>query len=377
MGDGNKALEVRQDVCSWVPAAALRYVAHTEQGVSIRGLARDAGCHASTVLRQVRSFEARRDDPLIDEALRRIGVWLEHHSPDKSAQRDSDQSASKEDEMTELEVMPVDTDGATLSDARLREEARRILQRLSEPGAVLAVAAEMDKAVVVRETEASSTRTAVVDRHVAEAMALKNWISCAAPARISRYKITGAGRITLEQLRAEADLKKPAFVQSDAAFLGAEAEDDAPVRQVRKRYGTVETPLVLLARRRDGDGARFLSEEMVRAGERLREDFEMAQVELHPDAEWESVLDAFDPQGSEDLARATKSARGSVRRALEDLGPGLSDVTLRCCCFLEGLESAEKKMGWSARSGKIVLRIALQRLQRHYDALGDEASMMG
>jgi hypothetical protein len=40
---------------------------------------------------------------------------------------------------------------------------------------------------------------------------------------------------------------------------------------------------------------------------------------------------------------------------------------LRCCCFLEGLETAEQRMGWSARSGKIVLRIGLQRLRRHYD----------
>jgi len=42
-------------------------------------------------------------------------------------------------------------------------------------------------------------------------------------------------------------------------------------------------------------------------------------------------------------------------------------VALRCCCYLQGLEIVEKRMGWSARSGKIVLRIALQRLRRHYD----------
>jgi hypothetical protein len=42
-------------------------------------------------------------------------------------------------------------------------------------------------------------------------------------------------------------------------------------------------------------------------------------------------------------------------------------VVLRVCCFLEGIETTERRMGWAARSGKIVLRIALQRLQRHYE----------
>jgi hypothetical protein len=47
---------------------------------------------------------------------------------------------------------------------------------------------------------------------------------------------------------------------------------------------------------------------------------------------------------------------------MEALGPGLSDVVMRVCCFLEGLETTERRLGWSARSGKVVLKIGLQRL---------------
>jgi hypothetical protein len=59
-------------------------------------------------------------------------------------------------------------------------------------------------------------------------------------------------------------------------------------------------------------------------------------------------------------------ARARVVAALEALGEGLTDVALRCCCQLEGLEAAEKHLGWSARSGKVVLRIALMHLRDHY-----------
>ena len=51
-----KPAEVRQCDCACRHGCRrLRlYLAHTEAGIPIRGLARDAGCHASTVLRQIR-----------------------------------------------------------------------------------------------------------------------------------------------------------------------------------------------------------------------------------------------------------------------------------------------------------------------------------
>lgn len=63
-----------QNAPTWVPQDAWRYLAHTEAGLPIRALARSAGCHASTVLRQIRRLENRRDDLLVDEALRRLGT---------------------------------------------------------------------------------------------------------------------------------------------------------------------------------------------------------------------------------------------------------------------------------------------------------------
>lgn len=361
---------------SWVPEPALRYLAHTESGTPIRALARQAGCHASTVLRQVRAFEARRDDLLVDEALRRLGRQVQIH--EKSG------SGFKENRMIALHHST--DEKTTVTETRLKAEATRILRRLCESGAVLAVSAELEKAVVVRDSDASGTnRTAVVDREVAEAMALKDWITCDAPGRVSRYRITGVGRSALNRLIAEAENLASGFGESQAVFADQHREWDA--REVetdeghrkRIRCNMAETPLTLLARRKDRDGQRFLSEDLVRAGERLREDFELAQMAPRVTQNWEWFLTGSD-QGQFSMSQGTTgsdAAGARVMGALRDLGPGLGDVVLRCCCYLEGLERAEKRMGWSARSGKIVLRIALQRLKRHYEGLGDAGALMG
>jgi DNA-binding MarR family transcriptional regulator len=369
---------------TWVPDSARRYLAHTESGQSIRDLARHGGCHASTVLRQIRRVETRRDDPLVDEALRVLGLIHFKSAGQTSGLLKSPAVLQKDNADMTLHARQsaTTTDAATLA-----TEARRVLRRLCETGAVLAVAAEMEKAVVVRDgADGSSTRTAVVDRPIAQAMALKDWIASPTPdkskGRITRYSITAAGRAALSRLLAEHENTMRA--EKDTGFAEAQTpfgdqhrawgdktvagEGAAPSRRVR--YNMAESPLTALARRRDKEGQPFLTDDLVSAGERLREDFELAQMGPRVSQNWDRFLTGggrggFVPDSG--VGNGPSAARDRVAHALADLGPGLSDVALRCCCYLEGLETAEKRMGWSARSGKIVLRIALQRLKRHYE----------
>nr|WP_094035355.1 DUF6456 domain-containing protein [Antarctobacter heliothermus] len=356
-----RSLTPAETLPNWVPEAARVYLAHTEQGCSIRELARQAGCHASTVLRQVRRIETRRDDPLIDAALCNLGA-AGPECPEQNTRKDTDPMNAA--------TTPMPPDESTLA-----REARRVLRRMCESGAVLAVAAEMDKAVVVRDTgDGGNTRTAVIDVAVAQAMALKDWIACEAPGRISRYRITSAGRAALNRLVAEQENKVRGFAEAQAGFdtgRAAEAALDEVERDPRARKGRymlAESPLTALGRRRSKDGEPFLSDVLIAAGERLREDFELAQIGPRTTQNWDQFLTAG---VSTALAAAGDSgaaaAQDRLQSALRDLGPGLGDVALHCCCYLEGLETTEQRLGWSARSGKIVLRIALQRLRRHYE----------
>jgi len=348
---------------TWIPEAAVHYLFHIELGRSLRDIARETGCHASTVLRRVRRYENRRDDPLVDGAFDRLSARTSGHVQSKESR---DMTATIHAQLAAED--PRDLQG----------EALRALRRLAETGAVLAVAHDMDKAVVVRELPGGrSTKTTVVEREVAEVMALNEWISGTASGRVTRYTITGVGRAALRRMLAEA--------QGDAATEDGMAEAAAPYaaqhrdtvarpeggRGTRRiKYNLAESPLAALARRRDKDGQPFLSDELVAAGERLREDFELAQMGPRVAQNWESFLTGPRPNAgpSHDTRGGTaEAARTRVHEALADLGPGLGDVALRCCCFLEGIETTERSMGWSARSGKVVLRIALQRLKLHYE----------
>lgn len=371
--DGTQAHNLPRGIPRWVPEGTARYLVHTQQGISIRELARVSGVHASTVSRQVRRVEGRRDDPLVDEALETLGRALSRQGGsevERNAMNERDVMSNAAEKLeAELQAQEV-----------LNKQARRVLRRLCETGTRLAVAENMDNAVVV---SASGDRIAVVPAEVAQAFALKDWIHCDKPGRISRYAITAAGRAALSRLVAETENARAAarssgFAEAQTPFAAQHREWGERVvtppegsKPKRQRFNVAESPLTLLARRKDRDGNPFLNEDLVRAGERLREDFELAQMGPRVAQNWDRFLTGgarggFSGEGG--IGCGPAGARERVAQAMADLGPGLSDVALRCCCFLEGLEVAEKRMGWSARSGKIVLRIALQRLAQHYAA---------
>ncbi|CAN0579480.1 unnamed protein product, partial [Ectocarpus sp. 12 AP-2014] len=352
----------------WVPEGVARYLAHVETGRSIRSIAREAGCHASTILRQVRRTETRRDDLLVDLALKRLGYAQRAGSFFHRPRGDNDML------MTTATDTIYDASAKALpDDAELKRTGPRILRRLNEQGACLAIAEDMDVAVVVRDSEDGQTlKTAKLDRKLAEVMALKEWISLASDGRIARYKITGAGRMALKQFMAEEEASRVAMGEnadpySDQQRDWAKRNTGADTNTRRGiRYGATESPMLALARRKDKDGTVFLRAEFVAAGERLREDYELAQMSPKPEENWERFVNgAATPKASG--GSNAERAQERVAKALADLGPGLGDVVLRCCCFLEGMEAVERRMGWSARSGKIVLRIALMRLKGHYD----------
>ena len=53
-------------------------------------------------------------------------------------------------------------------------------------------------------------------------------------------------------------------------------------------------------------------------------------------------------------------------RWAQSAGAGLSDILWRIVCAGEGMRDAESALGWPARSGKVVLGLALDRVADHY-----------
>ncbi|WP_336247096.1 DUF6456 domain-containing protein [Octadecabacter dasysiphoniae] len=297
-------------------------------------------------MRQVRKVEQRRDDPLVDRAIKALA-----------------EEGSAAHPATELELM-------------------QALRRLAMPDALLAIALGMEQGVILQDTpKGDHDHGTKLPSETAMTLALRGWIAAGQTVgRVLRYRITPAGRVALRELTAQGENHARAMAEAPAGFEGAPKGvgvwDD---KHVMARMPSQDSPVVGLSRRKDRDGQPFLNRSMVRAAERLREDYELAQVGRpaagEPPKDWEAVLSAI--QNHQPVDTTGNGAAVQVAQALAFLGPGLSEIALRCCCLLEGLETTEKHMGWAARSGKVVLRIALQRLVLHYEATGELGPKIG
>jgi hypothetical protein len=132
-----------------------------------------------------------------------------------------------------------------------------------------------------------------------------------------------------------------------------------------------ESPLAWLRRRKGRDGRPMISAEEYEAGDRLRADFTRAQLTPSVTARWDAVASSrrsrrAAPDGGAGMSDSAIAAKTRLYSALDAVGPELAGILVDICCYLQGLEELEKRHGWPRRSGKVILRIALSALARHY-----------
>ena len=113
----------------------------------------------------------------------------------------------------------------------------------------------------------------------------------------------------------------------------------------------------------------FVTKRQYDAGERLRYDWELAQLAPRVTMSWDAAPMSRGRGGSAsrpDPRGAQIDARRRFEAAVASAGPGLSDILWRIVCAGEGMREAESALRWPARAGKLVLSFALDRIATYY-----------
>lgn len=231
-----------------------------------------------------------------------------------------------------------------------------VLRRLSLRGAVI----RKDDSGYRLFSRSSAARGAGIDPTIAREL-LTRGLADEATAGIT---VSAAGRVALRRRLAAGEED---FTLQHRAPRTLIVEGGSGPQAVT--VNTAESPLTWLRHRKGPDGRPMLDAAQYQAGERLRSDFTRGQMMPRITANWDaSVADGRRSGDSalSDLTDAALAARLRVEKAVDAVGPELGGVLLDFCCFLTGIEDIERARRWPARSAKIVLRLALSSLARHY-----------
>lgn len=113
-----------------------------------------------------------------------------------------------------------------------------------------------------------------------------------------------------------------------------------------------------------------LSDRQCAAGELLRRDYERAGLGARVTMIWDpSPPRERGTRAMPDPAAATHGqleAKARFHAAMDEAGAGLSDILWRVVCAGGPVPEAERALGWPARSGRLVLSLALDRIARYY-----------
>lgn len=150
-------------------------------------------------------------------------------------------------------------------------------------------------------------------------------------------------------------------LRDDGPGKGSASRNRRPARSVTVNIS--ESPLGWLFSRG------MVSVRQFDAGERLRSDWERAQLAPRITMSWDAAPVSARRSGSStrpDLNGAQVDAKRRFNEAIDAAGPGLSDILWRVVCSGEGMREAETALGWPARAGKLVLTFALDRVADYY-----------
>jgi hypothetical protein len=259
-----------------------------------------------------------------------------------------------------------------LTNREIAREARRIFRPLSRSGHHLTLLDGKDALYAVTGKRNLGKKAAVsTTKPFLDAFLKKGWIS---PVSATAWALNESGAAWLR--RAQADDSPFATqhrLESTRRFKAA----NGSFEQLRVNDG--EDPLGWLRARKGRGGKPLLNAAQMEAGLRLRHDFTLGHFTPRLTASWEHTGQGRKGRRNRagagvELSDSTLAARQRFRKSLNAVGPELSGVLVDICCFLKGLEEAEKANGWPQRSGKLVLQMALTALARHYGLISDQAA---
>ncbi|WP_379549782.1 DUF6456 domain-containing protein [Qipengyuania sp. DGS5-3] len=156
------------------------------------------------------------------------------------------------------------------------------------------------------------------------------------------------------------EVRKPVLVERELTEEGPRRGSGAKGKKRTVTMNLAESPISWLHARG------HLDERQYHAGERLLADYERAQLSPSVTMRWEPVR--IRSTGEQDLTASERQLAAKQRfdAAMMEAGSGLKDVLWHVVCGGEGLPTAEKALQWPARSGKLVLKIALDRVADFY-----------
>lgn len=263
-----------------------------------------------------------------------------------------------------------------LADNEVIREALVCFRRLAEPGAHLRdisshLGSDQIWGVFVKRNDFAKP-VARLKAELIDALHRRDWLERA-----------GEGRMSLSQeglMWYRRTVSPDPFQAQHQDRTTKQVETDSGEKAVVD-VNRSESPLTWLRARKDVEGSPMLSEEQFDAGERLRRDFERAQMRAHVTANWDFGVSSkrrnLSAQDRSDISDVALAAKQRFHNALDAVGPELAAVLVEVCCHLNGMTGAERTLGLPKRSGKVVLLIALNALARHYGLIKSRPPVRG